>query len=151
MRRTTILIAIPLSVMWLSAGPAAARQPIREVARFVVLESLPSEMCGFPLTFEVRGRTTMKLYLRADSEPMRATSTGPIIITFSREDTGEIRRFSIPGPSFYSADGRLVRGVGPWFAFSAQGEPVIAAGNWTFDAGYPDGVGKIVEVCDLLA
>jgi hypothetical protein len=102
--------------------------------------------------FRVVGRTTTRIFLDADGQVLRARSTGPITIRFTRTDTGVSVRYAVAGPSFYDADLTLVRGTGPWFVFTAAGTPAIAIGNLTFDeVGVPQDPAHLVDVCAALA
>jgi hypothetical protein len=141
----TIVVALTLGTL----APASAEAPVQSRTGFSVVESMDG-VCAFPMTLRVWGRTRTKVFMDGSGTVTRAISTGPITIVFTNEDTGVSKRFAIPGPSFYDANGALVRGTGPWFAFSADGVPVIAAGNWSFDSGAPVGSGRVRDVCTLL-
>jgi hypothetical protein len=149
--RTRLLVAATLVLVLMPAAAVQAGRPVTIRTSFVASDAFPREVCGYPLGFEVEGDTAFRLWLDDEGEPVRAMSTGPIRIRFTRTDTGESARFAIAGPSFYDASLDLVRGTGRWFAMSAEGHPVIASGNWRFPDGTPEGVGAVVDVCDRLA
>ena len=104
------------------------------------------------MDLRVQGRTFTKIAVDSAGVPTRAISTGPIRIDFSRPDTGAVVTYAISGPSFFDARGRLARGTGRWFAFTAQGTPAIVIGNLTFDGdGVPENPAVLVDVCAALS
>jgi hypothetical protein len=58
--------------------------------------------------------------------------------------------FSIPGPSFFDAEGNLISGTGTWATFTSDGG-FWAAGNILFDefGNAAEITGTSVSVCDL--
>jgi len=149
MQRRWISLLVASLVCLVPASASAALS--RDRATFEMTDTLPTEMCGFPLTFSVRGTTDFRVWVGADGEIAGAMSSGRIWITFRRDDTNAQARYAIPGPSFYDAHLDLIGGTGRWFAISAEGHPVILAGDWTFPGGMPDGSGSVIDVCDALS
>jgi len=146
---SAVLTLIALIVI---SSPASAVAP--EISRygFSVTEQIDPAACGFPITAIVRGKGQTLLFYDGDGEPVRGLSTGPISVVFTNTSTGATARYSISGPSFYDADGELLRGTGRWYVFTAEGEPAIAVGNLTFDdAGAPTNASHTLDVCDALS
>lgn len=150
MLKRTLTCLIATAICWVPVSAHAATTSA-ERSSFAVEDVLPAEMCGFPLTFDVWGTTVFRQWFDSGGELRRASSYGPIWISFTRDDTGETARFAIPGPSSFGPQMELIRGTGRWFATSADGHPVIVAGNWRFPAGAPVGSGSAIDVCDRLS
>lgn len=150
MREWIWVVTLASVLTMVGAMPALAVPPVHERWSFEAAEVLPDDMCGFPLSFEVRGRQTFSVFFDEDGTPTRALATGPIRITFTRGDTDERLTVSIPGPSFYDADFSLVAGTGPWFMVTEDG-PVITRGRWTYEDGALKSSGTTVSVCDLFS
>ena len=132
--------------------PAGAATP--EISRysFSVTEQIDLAACGFPITAVVRGKGQTLLFYDGDGVPVRGLSTGPISVVFTNASTGATAGYSISGPSFYDADGELLRGTGRWYVFTAEGEPAIAVGNLTFgEGGAPEDPSTLIDVCDALS
>ncbi len=150
MRKGIWVVTLASVLTMLGAMPALAVPPVHERWSFEAAEVLPDDMCGFPLSFEVRGRQTFSVFFDEDDTPTRALATGPIRITFTRGDTDERRAVSIAGPSFFDGDGALVAGTGPWFMATDEGL-VIMKGRWTYEDGVLETSGTTVSVCDLFS
>ena len=70
----------------------------------------------------------------------------------TQNSSGAAARYSISGPSFYDAEGELLRGTGRWYVFTVEGEPAIAIGNLAFGAGgVPEDPSTTIDVCDALS
>jgi hypothetical protein len=134
------------------AFPANAVPP--EISRygFSVRQRIGPSVCGFPFVFVVTGKGQTLMFKDRDGDIVRGLATGPITITFENRSSGEAVRYSISGPSFFDADGDLLRGTGRWFAFTADGEPAIVIGNLTFGPdGVPEDAARSIDVCDALS
>lgn len=132
--------------------PAGAVKP--EISRygFSARESVGPDACGFPIVFVVRGKGQTLLFKDRDGNVVRGRATGPIKITFRNRVTDVTATYSISGPSFYDADGELLRGTGRWYVFTVDGEPAIAIGNLAFGpGGVPEDPSKMIDICDDLS
>lgn len=150
--KRSLSAVLALIALFVVAAPAGAVAP--EISRygFIVTEQIDPAACGFPITAVVRGKGQTLLFYDGDGEPVRGLSTGPISVAFTNLSTGATARYSISGPSFYGADGELLRGTGRWYVFTAEGEPAIAVGNLTFgDGGVPQEPSTLIDVCDALS
>jgi hypothetical protein len=149
-RLAALLIAGTLSLPL--AVPASAVAPVIVRYGFTVTERVGPATCGFPVLLVVRGKGQSFLFMDRDGNITRGKATGPITATFTNLRTDRSVRYAISGPSFYDADGDLVRGTGRWYVFTADGRPAIAVGNLTFDdAGAPTNARHTIDVCDALS
>lgn len=89
--------------------------------------------CDFPLLAHAEMKVTMKTFLDGAGQPIRGIVTGPITVWFTNGQNGSAHRVSIPGPTFFDASGRAVRGAGAWVSFTTDGELVWAAGHLEVD------------------
>jgi hypothetical protein len=126
MSRVLVTIAIATSLV-VTAGPAAAAAPDRQLPTAFEVDIDFPDICSFPLTAHVEGRT---LSLTFDD---RGFAGGQLFVTWTRLDTGESLRLAIPGPTFFDALGIAVRGAGRWTTPMEGVGWVLAAGNLTFE------------------
>lgn len=129
---TLILTAIAASLCIFSNTASAApaeRTLIHESFDMVFDEGT----CDFPLLAHAEMKVTMKTFLDGAGQPVRGIMTGPITVWFTNGHDGSTRRLSIPGPTFFDAAGRAVRGAGAWASFTTDGELVWAAGHLEVD------------------
>ena len=112
-----------------------------------------SSICDLPLVAHVEGFTHFKAFVDANGDPIRGWTGGQLFVTWERTDTGETRRFAIPGPTFFAADGTPIRGTGRWADSEPDGTWYIMAGHLILDANFDTIAlnGRKVPVCDLLA
>jgi hypothetical protein len=150
-RRTVLFVLATAVVTILSTGVASAIPPTHERSSDVFDVDLGDELCGFPLLAHVEQTVKLTTFYDADGNPVRGILRGPITVTFTNGDTGETIRLAIPGPSFFDAEGNLIRGTGTWATFTSDGGFVWAAGNITFDefGNATEIRGRAVSVCDL--
>jgi hypothetical protein len=150
-RVTSLLFSFGLFTM-LFTGAALATPPTHERSSDVFDFDLGEELCGFPLLAHVEQDVTLTTFYDAEGNPVRSILRGPITVAFTNGATGETVRLSIPGPSFFDAEGNLIRGTGTWATFTSDGTLVWAAGNIIFDefGNASEITGRSVSVCDLL-
>ena len=142
------------AVATLFAGVGAAEaQPARSRAQESFGVDFGEDLCGFPLTAHAEMKTTTKTFLDGEGRPVRGITTGPISVWFTNGTTGRTERVSIPGPTFFDAEGVAVRGTGAWATFTADGRFVWAAGHLELDASNSilSMRGTSREICDLVA
>lgn len=146
------IVLLMILVGALSAPPAGATPPTRETMHDEFDVDFGADLCGFPLTAHVVQTVTLTTFFDAEGNVTRAQLTGPISVVFTNGNTGESRRLSIPGPTFFDADGNPIRGTGAWAVFTSDGGFVWAAGNIVFDefGNAAEITGMSVSVCDLL-
>jgi hypothetical protein len=157
MRRTFAAVLLTLAVVVLPMIPAGAAPPqISLPSSFEVVIPFP-DMCAFPMTAIVRGRTLAITFLDATGTAIRGFAGGQLFVTYTRDDTGFSRTFSIAGPTFFDASGVAIRGTGRWTTPMVDVGWVLANGNLTFD-GTQDGFslistlnGNSVSLCDLMS
>ena len=128
---TLILTAVATSLCIGSATASAApaeRTPIHESFDMVF-----EDACDFPLLAHAEMKVMLKTFFDGTGQPVRGIMTGPITVWFTNGQNGSTRRLSIPGPTFFDASGRAVRGAGAWVSFTTDGELVWAAGHLEVD------------------
>lgn len=134
------------------AAPAGAVAPDISRYGFSLSDRVDPAVCGFGITALIEGKGQSFVFTGRDGTIARAKATGPISVRFTNDRTGATARYSISGPSFYDADGALIRGTGRWYVFTAGGRPAIAMGNLTFDdTGAPRNPSHTVDICDALS
>lgn len=156
MRRFPAIIILLATTIAFSAGMAAATPPQHE--RITVDAVIPfPDICPFPLTAHVEGKNMAITFFDASGNAVRGSLHGQLFVTFTRDDTGLSRRFTISGPTFFAADGTAIRGTGRWTTPMFEVGWVLASGNLEF-VGTEDGFaligsvrGHVRPLCDLLA
>ena len=151
-RVTSLLLAFSLLTL-LFTGAASATPPTRERSIDDVFDfEIGEELCGFTVLVHVEQTVTFTTYYDRQGNPTRSKLTGPIKVVFTNAVTGASRRLSIPGPTFYDAEGNRIRGTGAWAVTTPDGSWVWAAGNITFDefGNAAEIRGRSVSICDLL-
>lgn len=151
MRRTSFLVLAIGALTLLSVSVASARPPTHERSSDVFDVDLGDELCGFPLLAHVEQTVTLTTFYNAAGDPVRGILRGPITVTFTNDLTGETIQKSISGPSFFDAEGNLIRGTGSWATATSDGGFVWATGNIVFDSNgnATEITGHAVSVCDL--
>jgi hypothetical protein len=151
----TVGLMVGMLIMW-APGANAAKPSITAPSSFEVEIPFP-DMCSFPMTAIVRGRTLSITFLDASGTAIRGFAGGQLFVTYTRDDTGFSRTFAISGPTFFDATGAAVRGAGRWTTPMVDAGWVLANGNLTFD-GTEDGFslistmsGNAVSLCDLMS
>lgn len=156
MRRLLVAVLTIAGVLTF-AGPASAAKPqITAGTPFEVEIPFP-DVCEFSMTAVVSGRSHSITFVDASGTTIRGFSGGQLSVTWTRDDTGFSRTFSIAGPTFYDATGDAVRGTGRWTTPLEGTGWVLANGNLTFD-GFQDGFslitsyrGHVTSICDLMS
>jgi hypothetical protein len=114
MRRPLAAVLLTLGAIVFPMTSAGAAQPqISLPSSFEVVIPLP-DICAFPMTAVVRGRTLAITFLDATGTSIRGFAGGQLFVTYTRDDTGFSRTFAISGPTFFDASGAAVRGTGRW-------------------------------------
>jgi hypothetical protein len=139
-----------VSALVFAAPRVAAAPPDRTApAPFEVDIDFP-DICAFPLTAHVEGRT---FSITFDD---RGFAGGQLFVTWTRMDTGASRRFAISGPTFFDALGNALRGTGRWTTPMEGVGWVLATGNLTLE-GTQDGfplissmTGSSTSICEVL-
>lgn len=153
MRKIRALLAMGIAIAILApSGIANAAKPQR--ISFPLDYVVPFDgICAFDMTAHVVGKNHLIIFLDADGNPTRAFLAGQLFVTFTRDDTGESRTFTISGPSFFDENIDVVRGTGRWATFTADGTFVIASGNFVMDSSTTilEANGNLRELCDLMA
>jgi hypothetical protein len=126
-----ILVAIVATLCIGSSAASAA--PAERTTMHESFDMDFGDTCDFPLLAHAEMKVTLKTFLDGAGQPVRGIMTGPITVWFTNGATGSTHRLSIPGPTFFDADGRAVRGAGAWASFTADGEFVWAAGHLEID------------------
>jgi hypothetical protein len=141
----------------LSAAPASSAPPVRTPPTAFEVEIPFPDVCSFPMTATVRGRTLSLTFVDESGAVVRGFAGGQLFVTWVRDDTGFTRTFAISGPTFFAADGTAYRGAGRWTTPMVDTGWVLAAGNLTFD-GTQDGFslissidGSARSICDLMS
>lgn len=144
----TVVLALGLLV---PSAPATATPPERST--FQIDDVFPFDVCPFPLTAHVVGKNHRITFVDASGNATREFLGGQLFITFTRDDTGFSRRFTLSGPTFFDARGTPLRGTGRWVAAIEDVGYVIASGNLQFgDGGLIVGIrGRYQELCDLMS
>jgi hypothetical protein len=153
MRRALALVAVALATATLvPSGIAGAAPPQHD--RFPVDAVIPFPgVCAFDMTAHVVGKNHLITFVDADGNQIGGFLGGQLSVTFTRDDTGEARTFTISGPTFFDENGTIVRGVGRWATFTAEGSFVIASGNFVMDAigTILEAKGNLRDICGLMA
>jgi hypothetical protein len=148
--RTALLTAVAAATLPMAA--ASATPPIRDRSVGSFDDSLPAEVCGFPIDAHIEQRVTMKIFVDDEGLPTGGKATGSVVVTLTNGDTGDRAELNIPGPTFLDANLDLVRGAGPWATFLPDGRFVVATGRTTFEDGVAvDTTGHVIDVCALLS
>jgi hypothetical protein len=151
-RGAAILVVGSMLAILGPAGIANAAKPDR--FSFPVDDTVALEgVCSFDMTAHVVGKNHLTFFVDGDGNVIRGHLGGQLSVTFTRDDTGASRRFTISGPSFFDASGTIVRGTGRWATPTADGTFVIASGNLMMDAdgAILEASGNLRELCDLMA
>jgi hypothetical protein len=155
MRRTLAILLISGAFVVPTARASATPPQISPPSSFEVVIPFP-DVCAFPMTAVVRGRTLAITFLDASGNAVRGFAGGQLFVTWTRDDTGFSRTFAISGPTFFDASGVAVLGTGRWTTPMVDAGWVLAAGHLTFD-GTQDGFalistmnGHAVSLCDLM-
>lgn len=152
MRKTPAVLAIGVAIAILApSGIANAAKPQR--ISFPLDYVVPFEVCEFDMTAHVVGKNHLIIFVDADGNPTRGFLAGQLFVTFTNDDTGESRTFTISGPSFFDENVNIVRGTGRWATFTADGTFVIASGNFVMDSSGTilEARGNLRDLCDLMA
>jgi hypothetical protein len=153
MRRTLVMVAVALATATLvPSGIAGAAPPQRD--RFPVDTVIPFPgVCEFDMTAHVLGKNHLITFVDADGNPTGGFLSGQLFVTFTRDDTGATRTFTISGPTFFDENGNIVRGTGRWATFTVDGSFVIASGNFVMDAvgTILEAKGNLRDLCELMA
>ena len=152
MRKASALLAIGLAIATLgSVGIANAARPQR--ISFPVEITEPFEACEFDMTAHVVGKNHLMFFVDSDGDVIRGFLAGQLSATFTRDDIGASKTFTISGPSFFDASGTIVRGTGRWATPTVDGTFVIASGNLTMDAmgAIVEANGNLRDLCALMA
>ena len=141
-----------LILAWALPSTASATPPTHDRSSDEFDVDFGDELCGFDLLAHVEQTVTLTTFYDKAGNPKRAVLTGPITVWFTNADTAGMVRLSISGPSFFDADGALIRGAGTWAVFTPEGDFVWAAGHLVFDenGNVLEIRGRAVSVCDLL-
>ncbi len=153
MRRAVVSTSLlALVLVGLVATPASATPPVRDTSHDVFDLDFGDVCGGFTLLAHVEQTVTLTTFFDANGDPTGGLLTGPIFVTFSNSETGDSVTFAIPGPTFFDAEGTLIRGTGTWGTFTTDGGFVWAAGNLVFDefGNATEITGTSVSICDLL-
>jgi hypothetical protein len=152
MRKALAILAIGSMIAILGpVGIANAAKPQR--FSFPVDDVLGFDACSFDMTAHVVGKNHLIFFVDGDGNVIRGFLAGQLSVTFTRDDTGASRRFTISGPSFFDATGTIVRGTGRWAAPTVDGTFVIASGNLMMDASgaIVEANGNLRDLCELMA
>jgi len=136
---------------------ASAAEPIRNPPTSFEVDIPFPDVCDFPMTATVRGRTHSLTFVDESGAVVRGFAGGQLFVTWVRDDTGFSRTFAISGPTFFTADGTAYRGTGRWTTPMVDTGWVLATGNLTFD-GTQDGFslisstrGNVTSICSLMS
>jgi hypothetical protein len=157
MRRILIGTAM-LGILLAPAVPAGAARPQITPGEYFEAEVPFPDVCSdFEMTATVRGKPHAITFVDASGDPIRGFAGGQLFVTWTRDDTGFSRTFTISGPTFYDGAGNPVRGTGRWTTPVAGTGWALVNGNLTFD-GFQDGFslvvayrGRATSICDLMA
>ncbi len=152
MRKASAVLAIASLIAILGPlGIADAAKPQR--FSFPVDDVLQFGACPFDMTAHVVGKNHLTFFVDGAGNVIRGHLAGQLSVTFTRNDTGASRTFTISGPSFFDASGTIVRGTGRWATPTADGTFVIASGNLMFDASGTilESSGNLRDLCELMA
>jgi hypothetical protein len=156
MRRLVVSLIVVAGSL-LAAAPASSAPPIRSAPTAFEVDVPFPDVCSFPMTATVRGRTLALTFVDESGAVVRGFAGGQLFVTWVRDDTGFSRTFAISGPTFFDADGVAFRGTGRWATPVVDDGWVIAAGNLTFE-GTDDGFsivssmnGNAMSLCDLMS
>jgi hypothetical protein len=157
MRRIVTTVLAALGTIVVPATLAGATPPqITPGESFEAAIPFP-DVCDFPLTATVRGRQHTIVFVDASGTPVSGILSGQLFVTWTRDDTGFSRTFSISGPGFLDTEGNQIHGVGRWTTPMVDVGWVLASGNLTLN-GTQDGFaliesvsGHVQSICDLLS
>jgi hypothetical protein len=152
MRKATAVLAIGLMIAILGPiGVASAAKPQR--FSFPVDDVMQFGACAFDMTAHVVGKNHLMFFVDGNGNVIRGFLAGQLSVTFTRNDTGTSRTFTISGPSFFDASGTIVRGTGRWATPTVDGTFVIASGNLMMDASGAilEANGNLRDLCELMA
>lgn len=144
MRRILIGTIVSLALLGWTVPAGAAQPQITAGAPFEVQIPFPDVCPEFQMTATVRGRTHSITFVDASGNVVRGFSGGQLFVTWTRDDTGFSRTFSIAGPTFYDANGDPVRGTGRWTTPLEGTGWALINGNLTLD-GFQDGFSLVVD------
>ncbi len=131
---TLILTTAVAASLCIGSSTAASAAPAERTPMHESLDMVFDEgTCDFPLLAHAEMKVTVKTFLDGAGKSVRGIMTGPITVWFTNGQNGSIRRLSIPGPTFFDASGRAVRGAEAWVSFTTDGELVWAAGHLEVD------------------
>jgi len=154
---TLSTIALVAGMLIILAPSANAAKPSMTAPSSFSVEIPFPDMCSFPMTAVVRGRTLSITFLDASGTAIRGFAGGQLFVTYTRDDNNFSRTFAISGPTFFDASGAAVRGAGRWTTPMVDAGWVLANGHLTFD-GTEDGFslissmnGNAVSLCDLMS
>lgn len=153
MRRTLAVVALALAIATLVPSSSAGAAPPQQ-ERFPVDVVIPFPgVCAFDLTAHVVGKNHLITFVDADGNPTGGHLGGQLFVTFTRDDTGTARTFTISGPTFFDENGTIVRGTGRWATDTADGQFVIASGNFVMNAVATilEAKGNLRDLCQLMA
>ncbi|MBA3691535.1 MAG: hypothetical protein H0W82_09015 [Actinobacteria bacterium] len=153
MRKTPAALAIGIAIAMLVPSGIASATPPQRVS-FPIDDHLSLDgVCAFDMTAHIVGKNHLIIFVDADGNPTRGFLAGQLSVTFTNEDTGGSRTFTISGPSFFDETLTIVRGTGRWATFTADGTFVIASGNFVMDGSSTilQAKGKLRDLCDLMA
>jgi hypothetical protein len=151
MRRALSIGLFVAALAVLAPASAFAAPPERDRSIESFEDSLPADVCGFPIDARIDQRVTMRVYVDDTGAPKGGKATGSVVATLTNAENGHQAVLNVPGPTFLDADLDLVRGSGPWATFTPDGRFVVAHGRTTFEDGVAvDTTGRSVDVCDLL-
>jgi hypothetical protein len=156
MRRILVAFLSIAGVLTFAVPASAAKPEMTAGVPFEVEIPFP-DVCEFSMTAVVSGRSHSITFVDASGAAIRGFSGGQLMVTWTRDDTGFSRTFSIAGPTFFDATGAAVRGTGRWTTPLEGTGWVLANGNLTFD-GFQDGFsliasyrGHVTSICDLMS
>ena len=152
MRKGPAVLALTLVITVLGPpGLANAAKPERVSFPIEITDQI--DACEFDMTAHVEGKNHLTFFVDGDGDVIRGHLAGQLSVTFTRNDTGASQRFTISGPSFFDANGTIVRGTGRWATPTVDGTFVIASGNLMMDAfgAIVEANGNLRDLCELMA
>jgi len=156
MRRLISTGVVALGAAFWIGPPAQAAAPTRTPPTAFVVDIPFPDVCDFPMTATVQGRTHSLTFVDSSGSVIRGFAGGQLFVTWTRDDTGFSRTFAISGPTFFDATGAAVRGTGSWTTPMVDVGWVLAHGNLTLD-GLQDGFslissmnGTSTSICSLM-
>jgi hypothetical protein len=151
MRRLLFSTLLTCLLVALVPNAASAAKPQRTAPARVEFDVPFPDICAFPLVAHVEGFTHLITFVDANGDTVRGWTGGQLFVTWENLETHETRRFAIPGPTFFAADGTPVRGTGPWANPDLDGTWYMMAGNLLLDDAFNTVSlrGRKVPVCSL--